>query len=155
MKDKYTGSKESNELPLVLEYAYFSSDLITIHTSKKEKTIEKIRSNLWAWFENEQVKKMRNEKVDVAICLFICNAKYKNQDVDNIAKIVLDAISKRRKNDSGPYLLNNDNQVIRLLVYKQKSKDSELLQACTDQVNISIRKHNQKEQMILIQKKFI
>ncbi len=155
MKDKFNGSKESSELPLCLEDSYISSDLITTHTSKKEEMIGEIRCNLAHWFKNETVRQLMHKKVDIGLGMFICKQKLDRQDVDNVCKVILDAISKRGKDDEGPYLLDNDNQVIRLLIYKQESTRAEELGSCTDQMTLSIREHDPDKQMILIKRDII
>src|SRR3989339_563522 len=101
-------------------------------------------------FGNEKIndlswKNIENEKLDVAIVIHVNKKRYDSQDVDNIAKVVLDAL---KKGNSENYLIKDDCQIIRLLVDKrqrEESKDSD-----TDQLSVSIRKHNPKKDMKII-----
>ncbi|MCK4433394.1 MAG: hypothetical protein KAV48_05615, partial [Methanomicrobia archaeon] len=83
--------------------------------------------------------------------------RMKTQDVDNITEIVMDSIQKPHplsklytEFSKRPYLLENDSQVKRLLVYKMEKKDTPDKRVDTDSVVISFREHNSKKEMILV-----
>ncbi|MEK6918369.1 MAG: hypothetical protein AABW51_05470 [Nanoarchaeota archaeon] len=111
----------------------------------KKETIEKIRADLNFDEVNGSIKK---EKLDVAIVLEVNKNRFEKQDLDNVAKIVLDAIKKPKDStDTRPYFFDDDCQIIRLLV--QKNLRNELQDTETSQVSISARKHNSSKEMKL------
>ncbi len=137
---------------LFLEDSEFDSgDLIDIHTNKRDKMIKKIRSDLMLYNVPESLRK---ELLDVAIVIHLRKGRYKTQDLDNIAKIILDALQKpKNSEDSLGYLYENDNQIIRLLLYKiEREEDPE---AETSQLSISARKHNPNKEMILKEQRMV
>lgn len=144
VKEKST--RFAGHLYIFLEDAeFYDGDLIDIHTTKRSEMIKKIRENLSIHKSPEHLKKAL---LDVAIVLHVRKGRYKTQDLDNIAKIVVDALEKPKDpNDKFPYLYENDNQIIRLLLYKIQRKDQ--LDAETSQLSISARKHNPHKNMIL------
>ncbi len=134
---------------LVLEgSAGFSNDLIEIKTSEKEDSMGKLRGNLADWLSNSNFKKYQKEKIDLAIVVFASPSRYLRQDCDNIAKVILDAISNNPRNKKPFYLIDNDNQVIRLLVYKLQRETVQ--DALTDGMVLSFRIHDPAKQMILV-----
>lgn len=145
-------SRMSKNTPLGLEDSKgIFSDLITISSGKvtRRETINKIKTNLEAWMKNQHFDPYRNTLLDVAIVLFIGRQRIKRQDVDNIAKIVLDALKKDNKNKyrREAYLFDDDSQVVRLLVYKIPRCEDELYN--TDSMTISFRVHDPQKQMLL------
>ncbi len=144
VKEKST--RVAGHLYLFLEDAeFYDGDLIDIHTTKRREMIKKIRTNLSAHKPPEHLKRAL---LDVAIVLHVRKGRYKTQDLDNIAKIVVDALEKpNNEEDKHPYLYENDNQIIRLLLYKIQRKDQ--LDAETSQLSISARKHNPNKDMVL------
>ncbi len=148
MKSKETDRAGANP-PLFLEGTnYIFHDLITIKTRDEYKrdVVEKLRKNLAIWMKNPQFNKTRNELLDIAIVARVHENRMKDQDVDNIAKVVLDALQES-KGDSR-FLFYNDNQVIRLLIYKQQSKN--LPSYNTDGLTVSFRIHDPEKQMVLV-----
>ena len=109
--------------------------------------IKKIKSSLEIYNKNPEFLNIREELVDVAIVIYVTKLRYNRQDLDNVAKIVLDALTKRDKEDSD-YLLKDDSQVVRLLLYKKQRK--ELPDADTSQMSVSIRKHDSSKEMNLV-----
>lgn len=126
-------------------------DLITISSGKisRRKTIDNIKTNLEAWMKNQHFDHYRNALLDVAIVLFIGTQRMKRQDVDNVAKIVLDALKKddKTKYRREAYLFDDDSQVVRLLVYKIPRCEDEVYN--TDSMTISFRVHDPQKQMLL------
>lgn len=120
-----------------------AGDLITIKTSRKKDTIKDMTTNIKSWLENKHFTEFKNKEMDLAIVVYVNKQRMKMQDVDNIAKVVLDALKKPE-----PYLFENDSQVIRLLVYKMLQKP--VKDYNTDAVIISFREYNPDKQMILV-----
>lgn len=85
----------------------YNSDLIEIITSLKQKKsmVKKIRENFGVYFENEKFKEVREAGalLDLAIFLEVDIKRFKNQDLDNIQKIVLDALQKDKEDTSWKY----------------------------------------------------
>ena len=134
----------------LLEGSAGSSGVLTyVLTSTKRKEMkEKIRSSLWNWMKNNYFDSIRDQLVDVAIVYHTDTLRAKRQDVDNVAKVVLDAIKRDSKNNELPFLINDDSQVVRLLV--QKLGKTKMDGYETDQVSISFRVHDPARQMILV-----
>ena len=107
--------------------------------------IEQIRNELAHWMKNNNLAPIRNKELDLAIVISRESKYIGIQDVDNIAKWVIDAL-KKVKGDSR-FLFHDDKQVLRLLVYKQVA--SKLPGYNTDSISISCRIHNPNKQMIL------
>ncbi len=130
--------KDSKSFGLLLEVKSY-------YFGKKE-TISKIKTHIEYEKRNDLTwKNIEEEKLDVAIVIHVNKKRYNTQDVDNIAKVILDAL---KNNSSKSYLIKDDSQIIRLLVYKKLRACSE--NSDTDQVSISIRKHDPKKEMKLI-----
>jgi Holliday junction resolvase RusA-like endonuclease len=142
-------SKIAKDPFLTLEDSVGANSLIKVKTSKKTKReiIEAIRRELKYYINNNIIQSFKDKNVDLAIIVYVRNSDYKRQDVDNIAKIVLDALSKNGPEDKGPYIFNNDSQIKRLLVHKIKQTKSN--EAETDQFIISFREYDPKKQMIM------
>ncbi|MDP2940115.1 MAG: RusA family crossover junction endodeoxyribonuclease [Candidatus Omnitrophota bacterium] len=118
-------------------------EIKTTRIGKKE-TSEWIAKSLE--FEKKDVwENIKNEKLDIGILVHLNKKRYKTQDVDNIAKVILDSI---KKNNSEIGLITDDSQIIRLLIHKKLRECSD--KSDTDQVSISIRKHDPKKDMKLI-----
>jgi Holliday junction resolvase RusA-like endonuclease len=145
---------------LVLEDSKGSAnDLIEIKTggnknrkwTKKELTI-----NIKSWMENKYFDKFREKKLDLSIVAYVNDYRMKNQDVDNIAKPILDALQKDKNDPKKPYLFKDDSQVVRLIVYKKPKEDLVVKDHAkewiykTDSVMLSFREHDPKKQMILV-----
>ena len=111
----------------------------------------KIRTDLARWLTNPQFNNMRNGLLDIAIVAGVSANRMESQDVDNIAKVVLDAL-KEEKGDSR-FLFYDDHQVVRLLIYKQRSE--ELSGYNTDSLTISFRVHDPDGQLILVNPSYI
>lgn len=134
-------AKVSNGFFVVLEDSVSCNDLIKVYTSKKRKKemIQMIRGNIQSWTSNPLLNSLKDKLLDLAIVVYCDKHRYKRQDVDNIAKIILDALKTK--------LYTDDNQIIRLLLEKKERTDVE--EADSDEICISIREHNPKKQMIL------
>ena len=128
-----------------------SNSLFTVKTSSKTKfeTIKDIKINLKNWMENKNFNEFRNKKIDLSIVIYTSKLNMKKQDVDNIAKIILDAICENKFHEP-PFLFNNDNQIVRLLVYKIKQE--EIKESNTAEFVISFREHKAELQMNLIER---
>jgi len=143
-------SRRSHSSAQVLQGAVgFTNDLVKIKTSAKQETMAELRKNTAAWLGNSHFEKYRASKIDVAIVVCVNQHRYLKQDCDNLAKVVLDAISNSRQNPKPFYLIENDSQVIRLLVYKVQRK--EVPDTATDEVMVSFRPHDPNKQMILVE----
>lgn len=141
-----TGSKPY----LVLEASAGSfDDLVTIKTGSryKKEITEVIKTNLWNWMHNPDFKDIRGEFLDLAVVARINSMRVKTQDIDNIAKVVLDAL-KEQEGDSR-FLFHDDCQIVRLLVWK--IQEEKLQGYNTDSLTISFRVHDGKKQMILVE----
>ncbi len=97
--------------------------------------------------ENKGFNDIRDELLDIAIVFYLNTSRMKRQDVDNLAKVVLDGLQRDKSEPELPYLFADDSQVVRLLLYKIRKTDDEHYD--TDQLYISVRKHNPKKQMVL------
>jgi Holliday junction resolvase RusA-like endonuclease len=134
---------------LVLEgFDNYCHTLVTIKTGSKYKKEmkEQIRTNLGYWLNNPTLKRIEQAELDFAIVVRVDNRNIHIQDVDNISKIVLDAL-KKEKGDSR-FLFYDDKQIIRLLLYKTKSTN--IPRYKTVSLTISFRLHNSNKQMVLI-----
>ena len=142
-----TGRRGSGPL-LVLEdsFAHFE-DLVTIETKglRRKAVIETIRTNLAEWMNNPEFTVLRNSPLDLVIVAKVNRRRMSTQDVDNVAKIVLDAL-KEAPGDVR-FLFHKDSQIVRLLVWKiQQQEDPDFN---TDTIGISFRVHDPDKQMIL------
>lgn len=149
MENKNVGSDKETNFPrkssnfdfLFLEESeFYSNYLVTIKTSNKKTTIEKIQEIN----EPKNIESLKNEKLDLAIVYYTDKTRFKTQDVDNVAKIVLDALKKSKK-FSG--FFKDDSQIVRLLVYKKLKR--EIKDHDNHEVLVSFRKHNPSKNMIL------
>jgi len=140
--------------PLLLEDSEGSFyDLVTIKTGSKYKKeiTDVVKTNLWSWMQNPNFKDIRGEALDLAIVASVNPSRMKTQDIDNIAKVVLDALKKRAGDSS--FLFYDDYQIVRLLIWKIQSEKRPMYN--TDSISISFRVHNNKKQMILIEPEVI
>jgi len=124
-------------------------DLVTIITKNKNRkdVIATIRMNLESWMKNHHFEELREAELDLAIIACVSPGRMKNQDIDNISKVVLDALKKSEGDDR--FLFYDDCQVIRLLVWK--TQQEKLADYNTDTLTISFRIHDPNKQMILVQ----
>lgn len=153
MKNRKTSrtSQEYYFLEESLEKGIYHGDLIAIKTKEKKSImIKEIRKNLSI---TPNKKELLNELLDLAIVVHLTEHRYKKQDLDNIAKVVLDALKKQKgENEKENYFFEDDSQIARLLIQKilrREDKDSE-----TDQLSISLRKHDPSKEMIIKQLKY-
>ena len=143
--NKYTAKINTNEC-LTLEGSEGSfGDLITVKTKNKtkQKMIDEIRSNLGSWMEKFPHLHDTDKKIDLAIVVYRRVGYLKRQDLDNIAKVVLDALKG--------CLFGDDSQIVRLLLVKKETELSEGYD--TNSLVISFRIHDPERDMILINKK--
>jgi len=137
---------------LVLEDSLGTSDdLITIRTKGiyRKETIEEIRRNIESWMKNPDFESVRSLPLDLAIVARVSPSRMKKQDIDNIAKVVIDALKKAEEDPR--FLFYDDSQVIRLLVWKLL--ETKYAGYNTDTLTISFRVHDNRKQMILIEPK--
>lgn len=128
-------------------------DLITIRTKGKYKkeTIEEIKRNIESWMKNPDFESVRTSPLDLAIIARVSPRRMKNQDIDNIVKVVIDAL---KKSEGDPrFLFYDDCQIIRLLAWKLL--ETKYTGYNTDTLTISFRIHDIKKQMILIEPKIM
>jgi Holliday junction resolvase RusA-like endonuclease len=126
------------------------ADLITVKSGKeadKKETTKNIKLNLEKWAGNPKFEKFRKVPMDLAIVIKMNKYRFRHQDVDNIVKIVLDALKKNNKSDT-IFLFEDDSQVVRLLVWKMKREEDFYYN--TDQLIISFREHDSRKQMEMI-----
>jgi Holliday junction resolvase RusA-like endonuclease len=129
----------------------YCSVLVTVKTNGKNKKvmIEEIKNQMNNWLQNLGFEKIRDKPLDIAI-IFNRNPMYYNkQDVDNVAKIVLDALKKNSRNNDNRFLFFDDSQVVRLLVWKLEAPIIE--NWGTENLLICFRVHDSSKQMILIE----
>lgn len=140
-----TGSKPF----LVLEDSLGTfDDLVTIKTrgKRRREIIEQIRCNLESWMKNPHFESVRTSPLDLAIVARVSPGRMKNQDIDNIAKVVIDALKK--SDGDSRFLFYDDCQVVRLLVWKLQ--EEEYAGYNTDSLTISFRIHDDRKQMVLV-----
>ena len=127
------------------------SDLITVKTGKikRNATIQKIKINFENWVKNKNFDGFRKELLDLAIVAKVNKQRMNKQDLDNLAKVVLDALKKDPKSDFKPeaFLFFDDAQIVRLLVYKIPREEDDRYD--TDGLIISFRKHAPEREMEL------
>ncbi|MCD6575605.1 MAG: RusA family crossover junction endodeoxyribonuclease [Nanoarchaeota archaeon] len=150
-KKKEISSISVNETLVLKDDEGMFHDLIVIKSTKKKEINNTIKEHLNEWMDNPHFKD-KSKKFDVAIVIYVDNFRMKKQDVDNISKVVLDAL-KKSKNPKEPHLFEDDSQVVRLLIYKLPSKRTRDYN--TNSLVISFREHNPSKQMILVKKKVI
>ena len=145
--NKYTAKFNTNECLVLEDSEGTFGDLITVKTKSetKKKMIEEIRSSQGSWMEKFPHLHDINKKIDLSIVVYRRVGYLKRQDLDNIAKVVLDALKG--------HLFEDDSQIVRLLLVK---KEAELLAGYdTDSLVISFRIHDPKRDMILINEKIM
>jgi Holliday junction resolvase RusA-like endonuclease len=127
----------------------FCLGLITVKSGKvsRKRFIEDLKRYLEVWVRNPAFEELRKSAIDLAIVVKMDEYRFKHQDVDNVVKIVLDALKKGGESDP-IYLFEDDSQVARLLVWKMKREEDYCYD--TDQLAISFRKHNPAEQMEMV-----
>ena len=125
-----------------------SGDLGEIKTGSKyrKETINTIKANLSTWMHNDGFEPFRESQIDLAIIVKLSPSRLKRQDADNVAKIICDALKKRKGDDR--FLLNDDSQIVRLLVWKILRVENSLYH--TDSYDISFRVHDSNKPMELI-----
>lgn len=139
-------SRISGGRDLVLEGSEGSSNaLIEIKTATKKESSDELRKSIEIWMQNPEFANLYDGAFDVAIVVFCNQMRMKRQDVDNIAKVVLDSL-KSNKERRG--LFKDDAQVYRLLIQKELKKDYEGYS--TDDILISFRKYSPEKDMKLI-----
>jgi len=148
---KDSGLRSSADGCLVLRNCVGSASvLMRVKTGNRSrrKTRAELKEELAGWMQNSGFDQYRKQSLDLAIVVKLDERRIKDQDVDNIAKRVLDALQKARNDPAKmPHLFIDDSQVARLLVYKRPRK--EIQGSLTDEVTISFRKHDPGEKMIL------
>jgi len=128
----------------------WTNALMRVRTGNRSrwKTRTELKEQLEGWMLNGGFDPYRRESLDIAIVAKLDKKRMANQDIDNIAKRVLDALGKRRDEPTTiPHLFEDDSQVARLLALKLPRK--EIANFATDEVIISFRRHDPKLQMIL------
>jgi len=145
---KKTGSRTAENSYLMLEGSILHGDLIEVKTGFKyrNETMDLIRKNMTCSSGNPMIPFQENELLDMAIVVHVNSQRFKTQDLDNVAKVVLDAI--KFKDGKELYFIGDDNQIVRLLLIKERKND--LPDSETSQLSISIRKHDPTKEMKLI-----
>jgi len=115
--NKHTSKINTNECLTLEGHEGTFVDLITVKTKNKtkKKMINEIRSNQGSWMEKFPYLHDTNEKIDMAIVVYRRVGYLKRQDLDNIAKVVLDALKG--------CLFGDDSQIVRLLLVKKKKRN--------------------------------
>jgi hypothetical protein len=94
-----------------LLFNYTFPDSIKTSSKNKKDEIIKIRTELKKFFKYNLPQ--TKELVDVAIIIYVNDIRMRNQDVDNIAKVILDSISRNKTDsDKDTYILENDSQIV-------------------------------------------
>ena len=125
-----------------------SGNLGEVKTGNKYRkdTINAIKTDLSNWMTNNNFEPIRGQQLDLAVVIKLSPYRFKKQDADNIAKVICDAL-KRRKGDNR-FLFNDDSQIIRLIIWKiQRVADPSWE---TDSYDISFRTYDFNKPMILI-----
>jgi len=117
----------------------------------RKETIDTIRTDLGNWMGNNDFQPIRGQQLDLAIVIKLSPYRFRKQDTDNIAKVICDAL-KQQANDS-PFLIYDDSQIIRLLVWKMQRVEDPLWE--TDSYDISFRTHDSSKSMELVQPEVI
>jgi len=127
----------------------FSGDLGEVKTGSayRKGMIDTIKNNLSIWMANSEFEQIRGKQLDLAIVIKLSPYRLKRQDVDNIAKVICDALQKQKGDER--FLFDDDSQIIRMLVWKIERKEDP--QWYTDSYDISFRVHDSNRQMNLIQ----
>ena len=124
--------------------------LLTVQTSSKilkNKTKILIRNEVDGRAAKGVFDAIRDKPVDLCLHVSLNKARFKKQDLDNIQKVVFDAIKKDRRCPDRNYIVNDDSQIIRCIVYKTNRIEDECVD--TDELTISAREHNPGKQMVL------
>ena len=155
-RKKYRPKTTTGPLLVLEESEGVVTDLIVIKTrTNRKKMIKDIKINLEHWMKNHNFDEFRDCNIDLAIVAKVNKQRMKQQDIDNVAKVVLDALKKNENIDFKPeiFLFNDDSQIVRLLIYKMLRKEDKIYD--TDSLTISFRKHDPYKQMILTEPKMI
>ncbi|MFA4957218.1 MAG: RusA family crossover junction endodeoxyribonuclease [Candidatus Methanoperedens sp.] len=125
--------------------------LIDVETASKNKpeSIKKIRENFGKYFENKKFEIFKNidTKLDIAIFLEVNSYRYSKQDLDNIQKVVFDALKKDKEDSSWKYLCEDDSQIVRVIAWKILNEKIE--RSNTASMTITFRTHNPAKQMMM------
>ncbi len=143
-----------NQLVLENCLGYYSL-LSTVLTNRKNKINRKefekdIRIHLEP--DLDKIKRIKDKPLDLAIVVKKYPKAMKYQDVDNMAKLILDALKRDKKNPDFPFLFEDDKQIMSLLVWKlnvNRIKGITHKIFNIESLDISFRVHNKKRQMIL------
>ena len=117
----------------------------------KKEMIAIIKQDLANWMMNEDFDSIKAESIDLAIVAKVSPYRMGNQDTDNIAKVICDAL-KQQKGDPR-FLFDDDCQIVRALVWKIQRAEYEGYD--TDSYSISFRKHDSNKPMELLQPEII
>ena len=130
-----------------------SGNLGEIRTGSRyrKEMINTIKTDLSNWMGNNDFQPFRGQPLDLAIIIKLSPYRFKEQDADNIAKVICDALKKQRGDDR--FLFNNDSQIIRLLIWKIQRLEDPLWE--TDGYDISFRAHDSSKPMELVQPEVI
>lgn len=127
-KDDKEGWRWSNSgIQMVLEGSeqnHFMLDFrIKSGGKNKKKMKQQIRQSVEEKYKNMNFNEYKKADLDFAIYLESSDKDYSGQDLDNVQKIVLDALqrdSQKGKDPSWDCLFENDAQICRILVWKSK-----------------------------------
>ncbi|MGV8131658.1 MAG: RusA family crossover junction endodeoxyribonuclease [Candidatus Pacearchaeota archaeon] len=147
MRDKRNNKVADNYYAQLGGKVIMHGVLSEVLTNNKKATIEELRKELNMTERTREPLDLSKDKLDVAIVVYLQKSNYQIQDVDNLAKVIIDSLKKPKLPDGNPYFFEDDNQIVRLLVYKLERKENENANTC--QISISIRKHDPKQEMEL------
>lgn len=148
MRDKRTGSVAAAPYPhMPGEDVVIIGLLDEVLTGNKKDTVDRIRRNLRVHTANPILPSIKKELLDLSIVIYSQRQSFANQDIDNAAKAVIDALKKPTIDDGFPYLFEDDRQIVNLLVCKRKRIENKNHNTC--QIAISLRKHNPSKEMTL------
>lgn len=93
----------------------------------KKEMKKTIREEIKDYFKNKKFDQHKKTDLDLAIHLEVSDKDHSDQDLDNVQKIVLDALQKDKDKDpnkdpSWNYLYEKDARICRILVLKSKKE---------------------------------
>lgn len=125
--------------------------LIEIKTGTDEdktESIKKIRNEV-NHFGDKYYDKFRTADLDFAIFLEVTPMRYLTQDLDNVQKVVFDALKEDTNDPSwkNKHLYKDDKKISRVIAWKVKREEDAGFN--TDSLTISFRIHDPSKQMIM------
>lgn len=140
-------SSNSRNIPTTLVDSAGSIGTLKEIPSNDKGRVRQLIAEEAGWLNNPSFQDFKKRPLDISLVLFVNKMRAIRQDVDNIAKVLLDALKKRPEDPTDPYLFEDDSQIVRLLVWKCERDSVEGFD--TDGFVLSFRKHDPEKQMIL------